>query len=53
MNTAPACDDCEEPTDWEHAIQTDPWGNPTGEVLCENCAEARWERQQTRQVEET
>lgn len=47
------CDDCEQPTTWEHAVQADPWGTPTGETLCENCAERRWQRQQERLMEET
>lgn len=47
------CDDCEEPTDWLHAVQNDPWGKPTGEIYCENCAEARWDRQQEYLMENT
>jgi hypothetical protein len=38
------CDDCQEPTDWKHAVQEDPWGRHTGEIYCENCAEKRWDR---------
>ena len=47
------CDDCNQPTEWKHAVQHDPWGRPTGEVLCENCAERRWDHQQERLTEET
>jgi hypothetical protein len=47
------CDDCEQPTAWEHAEQIDPWGAPTGEILCDNCAERRWDRQQEKLMEET
>jgi len=47
------CDDCERPTTWEHAVQTDPWGRATGDVLCENCAEARWQRHQEYLLETT
>ena len=46
------CDDCEQPTDWEHAIQLDPWFRETGDVLCENCAEKHWDRQQEKAMEE-
>jgi hypothetical protein len=35
------------------AIQEDPWGRPTGDVYCENCAEKHWYRQQERLMEET
>ncbi len=48
-----SCDDCEQPTEWKHAVQTDPWGRPTGEVYCENCAERHWYRQQEKLMEET
>lgn len=47
------CDDCQETTDWVHAVQCDPWGRPTGDVYCENCAEKRWDRHQERAMEET
>ena len=47
------CDDCEaDCSGYEHAIQHDPWERPTGEVLCENCAEKRWYEQQERKMEE-
>lgn len=45
------CDDCDEGTDWMHAVQLDPWGNYYGLTLCENCAEKRWQRQQEKAVE--
>ena len=41
------CDSCEQPTTWEHAVQTDPWGASTGEILCENCAERAYDRAQS------
>ena len=47
------CDDCEQQTTWKYAVQEDPWGRPTGDVYCENCAEKRWDRQQERLTEET
>ena len=47
------CDDCQETTDWVHAVQCDPWGALTGDVYCENCAEKRWYRQQEKLMEET
>lgn len=47
------CDDCEQPTEWKHAVQLDPWFRPTGEVFCENCAEKRWDRFQEKLMEET
>lgn len=47
------CDDCEQPTTWLHAVQVDPWERPTGEVLCENCAEKRWDRYQEKLMEES
>jgi hypothetical protein len=46
MTAAPApliCDDCEQQTDWQYAVQTDPWGRETGEVFCDNCAEKRYD----------
>ncbi len=46
------CDDCEQPTNWPHAVQTDPWGRPTGDVWCENCAEKRWDAHQERLMED-
>lgn len=53
MNESPEkhCTDCEESTTWSYAVQHDPWGRATGDVLCENCAEGRWVRQQERALE--
>lgn len=50
-NIPKLCDDCEKVTDWKHAVQEDPWGIPTGEIFCENCAEKRWDRYQQYQTE--
>jgi hypothetical protein len=53
---APVCDDCEAQIDIakdRHYVQEDSWGAPTGEVLCENCRERRWDRQQERLMEES
>jgi hypothetical protein len=47
------CDDCEQSTTWKYAVQTDPWGHRTGDVFCENCAEARWQRYQEYLMETT
>ena len=54
MNTL-ECDDCEAPIDVSedlHAVLHDPWGNPTGDILCANCREARWYRWQEKMMEE-
>jgi hypothetical protein len=48
------CDDCEaDCTDYVHAIQVDPWEQPTGTVYCEKCHEKHWYRQQERLMEDT
>lgn len=52
MLNAQICEDCEQPTDWQHARQLDPWGRATGEVLCEHCAEQRYVRYQERLLEQ-
>jgi hypothetical protein len=51
---ATICDDCESEIDTakdKHCVVEDPWGKPTGDVLCENCREKRWDRQQDRLME--
>lgn len=53
MNTTVLCTDCEQPTDYKFAVLTDPWGNPTGDHICENCAEKRYDRHQEKLMEET
>lgn len=45
------CDDCQSSTTWKYAIQTDPWDKPTGDILCENCAEKRWDQWQQHLME--
>lgn len=48
------CDDCgKNCTDYQYAVQHDPWERETGEVWCENCHEARWDRQQEHLMETT
>lgn len=54
MIPALVCDDCDIViVDDPDAILTDPWGAPTGSVLCDNCREARWYHQQEKLMEET
>ena len=48
-NARAICDDCEAVIDTHadpRALLEDPWGRPTGYVLCEACRERRWDRQQ-------
>lgn len=53
---APVCDDCEVAVDLAQdpdAVLADPWGQPTGSILCDNCRESRWYDQQVKLMEET
>lgn len=50
------CDTCDTLIDLrvdQSAVLKDPWGNRTGDVLCENCRERRYDRQQEKLMEET
>lgn len=50
------CDDCEAEIDVatdRHYLLEDPWGNQTGDCVCENCRERRWDRHQEFLMETT
>ena len=54
---APAveCDDCDCLIDTakdKHYLLEDPWGKRTGDKVCENCRERRWDRYQEKLMEE-
>jgi hypothetical protein len=50
------CDSCERDIDTDKDVDcylTDPWDRLTGECLCENCRERRWDRYQEYLMETT